>query len=98
MVTLVKIITSSAAETMRQVVQDFCGGSSMYSGLLLASLVVGGAGESSVAQPSYEYEVKPKEITIAAVKEKDRTVFLVTNFNVGEATIKLKGRQWPDKV
>jgi hypothetical protein len=70
----------------------------MYSGLLLASLVVGGVGESSVAQPSYEYEVKLKEITIAAVKEKDRTVFLVTNFNVGEAIIKLKGGQWPDKV
>ena len=69
----------------------------MYTSLLLASLVLG-CGELAVTQPSYEFEVKPKEITIAAVKEKDRTVFLVTDFNVGEVTIKLKGGQWPDNV
>jgi hypothetical protein len=81
-----------------QHVDDPCGGCPMYTGLLLASLVVGGTEDSSVAQPTYEFELRPKEIKIVVVKEKDRTVFLVTNLNVGEVTIKLKGGQWPDKV
>ena len=69
----------------------------MHTSLLLASLIVG-AGESPVAQPSFEFKVRPKEIKIVAVREKDRTAFVVTNLNVGEVTIKLKSGQWPDNV
>jgi hypothetical protein len=72
----------------------------MYTGLLLASLALSGGNEPIVAEPAYEFHKLVKgELKIVAVKERDRTVFVVSHpFGMGEAVIKLKAGQWPDHV
>jgi hypothetical protein len=70
----------------------------MNATLLVAILVLGAVQGPSLAQSPYEFKVH-KEITIVPVQEKSRTVFLVTNpSGIGQATIKLSSKQWPDKV
>ncbi len=70
----------------------------MGAGLFLISLALGGQKGPPVAEPVYEFTLK-KQTHIDVVKEKDRTVFLVTNpFGIGQAMIKLKAGTWPENV
>ena len=72
----------------------------MYTGLLLASLVLSGGKDPAPTEPVYEFQKLVKgKLEFVAVKEKDRTVFVVTHpFGMGGGIIKLKAGQWPDNV
>jgi hypothetical protein len=51
------------------------------------------------AEPSYEFKLRKAADTIVAVKEKERTVILVTSpGGIGQGTITLKAGQWPENV
>jgi hypothetical protein len=70
----------------------------MYKTLLIASVAIIGLKDPVVAGPTYEFETK-KGSTIATMRDKARTVFIVTNsFGIGQGAIKLKSGRWPDRV
>jgi hypothetical protein len=76
----------------------FRGGLSMYAGLILACLTIGSGEERNAVEPSYEFNLV-KDTSIVVAKEKDRSVFVVTNpFGIGKAGIKLKAGQWPANI
>lgn len=71
----------------------------MFTGLILASLAVGGGKEAGAAEPAYEFKLHGPADSAAAVKEANRTVFVVTcPSGIGEGTIVLKAGQWPENV
>jgi hypothetical protein len=72
----------------------------MYTSLLLAFLVLSGGKEPAPTEPAYEFHKLVKgELKLVAVKDKERTVFVVTHpFGMGGAIIKLKGGEWPENV
>jgi hypothetical protein len=67
----------------------------MYTGLLLASLALGGGKEAKVEEPMFDFKVT-KDNSIVFVKESGRAVFVVSNPNgIGQATIVRKSGAWP---
>ena len=69
----------------------------MHTGVMLAAL---GLAVGANDEPAYEFKpINPAENSIAAVKEKDRTVFVVTNpLGIGRAGITLKSGRWPANI
>jgi hypothetical protein len=71
----------------------------MITGLILALLAVSGGKEPRAAAPAYELKLHNSEDRVVAVKEANRTVFVVTcPSGIGEGTIILKAGQWPENV
>ncbi len=71
----------------------------MFHSLVLASIVLFGGPPAQQGEPMYEFKLNKADNTIVAVKENDRTVFVVTcPVGIGYGSIKLKGGQWPENV
>lgn len=71
----------------------------MFTGLILASLAIGGGKEVKSAEPAYEFKLHRPGDSAVAVKEANRTVFVVTSpSGIGQGAVILKAGQWPENV
>jgi len=66
--------------------------------LIFSAFTILGGGTAN-DEPAYEYKLRKPADTILAIKEKTRTVFVVTSpSGIGDGSIKLKSGPWPENV